>query len=97
MGLEPEAPESALWQQSVELFRDLAHDLGLPAEATSSQLKGGVEALKAGNAEMASLQEELAALKDRLAEETSMRAVEEALVAGKISPAQKDAKPLGFW
>jgi phage I-like protein len=90
LGLEPEAPESSLWQQSVELFRELAHDLGLPAEATSSQLKGGVEALKAGNAEMASLQEELATLKDRLAEETSLRAVEEALVAGKISPAQRD-------
>jgi phage I-like protein len=90
LGLGPGAPESALWEKSVELFRELAHNLGLPTEATSSQLKGGVEALKVGNAEVAALQEELTALKDRLAEETSMRAVEEALVAGKISPAQKD-------
>lgn len=90
LDLGPEAPESALWQRSVELFRDLAQDLGLPAEATCSQVKGGLEALKAGNAQVAALEEELAALKDRLREETSLRAVEEAILAGKISPAQKE-------
>ena len=90
LGLEPEAPASALWQQSVELLRDLAQNLGLPAEATFSQLKGGVEALKAGNLQVEALQEELAVLKDRLIEETSIRMVEDAMVAGKISPAQKD-------
>lgn len=88
--LEPEATESALWQKSAELFQDLAQHLGLPAEATFSQVKGGLEALKAGNAQVAALQEELAVLKERLTEETSLRAVEEAILAGKISPAQKE-------
>ena len=88
--LEPEAPESALWQRSAELFQDLAQDLGLPAEAPLSQVRGELEALKAGNAQVAALQEELAVLKNRLTEETSIRAVEEAIFAGKISPAQKD-------
>lgn len=90
LGLEPEAPESALWQKSAELLQDLAHDLELPAEATISQVKGGLEALKAGKAQVTALQEELTALKERLTEETSNRAVEEALMAGKISPAQKE-------
>jgi phage I-like protein len=90
LGLEPEAPESALWQCTVEHFRDLVQDLGLPAEATFSQVKGGLDALKAGNAQLAALQEELAALKDRLSEETALRAVEEAILAGKLSPAQRD-------
>lgn len=90
LGLKPEAQESDLWQRSVELFRDLAQKLGLPAEATSSQLKGGVEALKDGSVQAVALQEEITALKDRLTEESSIRAVEEAMLAGKISPAQKD-------
>jgi phage I-like protein len=90
LDLEPEAPESALWQRTVEHFRDLVQDLGLPAEATFSQVKGGLDALKAGNAQLAALQEELAALKDRLTEETALRAVEEAILAGKLSPAQRD-------
>ena len=90
LGLEPEAPEREVWQKSVELFRDLAQDLGLPEEATASQMKGGLAALKAGEEQVQTLQEELAALKVQLAEETAGRVVEEAMLAGKISPAQKD-------
>jgi phage I-like protein len=89
-GLEPEAPESDLWQKSVEFFRDLAHSLSLPEEATASQLKGGLAALKAGGSQIQTLEEELTALKARLSEETANRAVEEAMLAGKISPAQRD-------
>ena len=90
LGLAPESPEGELWQKSVELFRDLAQDLGLPDEATASQLKGGIAALLAGGEQVQTLQEELAALKAQLSEETMARVVEEAMLAGKISPAQKD-------
>jgi phage I-like protein len=90
LGLEPEAPEGELWQKSVELFRDLSQSLGLPAEATASQLKGGMAALLAGGKQIQALQEELTALKDRLSEETASRAVEEAMLAGKVSPAQRE-------
>lgn len=89
LGLAPEAPEGAVWRQSVDLIRDLAHNLGLPDDATASQLKGGIEALKAGGVQLAAMEEELAALKARLTEETAARSVEEAMLAGKISPAQK--------
>jgi phage I-like protein len=89
-GLEPEAAESDLWQKSVEFFRDLSQGLGLPEEATVSQLKGGLDALKAGKAHMQTLEEELTKLKAQLSEETANRALEEAMLAGKVSPAQKD-------
>jgi phage I-like protein len=89
-GLAPEAPESDLWQKSAEFFRDLAQGLGMPEEATATQLKGGLAALKAEGSHRQSLEEELTALTARLNEETTTRAVEEAMLAGKISPAQKD-------
>ena len=90
LGLLPEAPDRELWQKSVELFRDLAQDLGLPDEATASQLKGSMAALKAGGEQVQTLKEKLAALKAQLTEETTARVVEEAMLAGKISPAQRD-------
>jgi phage I-like protein len=90
LGLKPETSEGVLWEKALELMQDLAQNLGLPAEATASQLRGGLEALQAEGAQTQVLQEELAALKARLTEETAARAVEEAMLAGKISPAQKD-------
>jgi phage I-like protein len=90
LGLEPEAPDGELWQKSVELFRDLSQSLGLPAEATASQLKGGLAALMAGGEQVQALQDELTALKDRLSEETASRAVEGAMLAGKVTPAQRE-------
>jgi phage I-like protein len=89
-GLEPEASESDLWQRSAEFFRDLAQGLGMPEEATVTQLKGSLAALKAEGSQIKTLEEELTALKAQLQEETANRAVEEAMLAGKISPAQKD-------
>jgi phage I-like protein len=89
-GLAPEAPESDLWQKSAEFFRDLAQGLGMPEEATATQLKGGLAALKAEGSHRQTLEEELTALKARLNEETATRAVEEAMLAGKITPAQID-------
>jgi phage I-like protein len=90
LGLAPEAPDRELWQKSVELFRDLAQSLSLPEEATASQVKGGLAALMAGGEQVQALKEELAALSARMQEETTVRVVEEAMLAGKISPAQKD-------
>jgi phage I-like protein len=90
LGLEPEAPAGALLRKSVELIQELAHNLGLPGGADVSQIKGGVEALKAGEKRLEPLQAEVEALKTQLLEMSVTRTVEEAMMAGKISPAQKD-------
>ncbi len=90
LGLEPEAPAGALWRKSVELLQELAHNLGLPGEANVSQIKGGMEALKAGEKRLKPLQAEVEALKAQMLEMATVQTVEEAMMAGKISPAQKD-------
>jgi len=89
-GLGPETPEIILWEKSVELFRDLAQSLGLPEGATASQVKGSLEALKVERAQVETLQEELASLRARLIEEATVRAVDDAIMAGKITPAQRE-------
>jgi phage I-like protein len=89
MGLPPEAGEERLWGQVQEWWRELALSLDLPEEATTSQLLGTVAALKDSAGRLEVLQEELAGLKARLAEEQALKSVEEALRAGKISPAQR--------
>jgi len=89
LGLSPEAEETVVWQRMVDLFRNLAVQLDLPAGAGASQVEGGLEALKAHEGEVAALKEELEALRERVEEETAARAVEKAMLAGKISPAQK--------
>ena len=63
--------------------------LNLPDDATVAQLKGAVEAHKAGAARLLKAEAEVQALKARLVEETTDRSVEEALKAGKVSPAQR--------
>ena len=88
MGLEPEVEEEAVCGKAMEAFRDLAATLNLPGEVSVAQLKGAVEALKTGAVRLANAEEALQALKGRLASETADRLVEEALQAGKITPAQ---------
>jgi phage I-like protein len=88
MGLEPEVEEGAVCGKAMEAFRDLAATLNLPDEVSVAQLKGAVEALKAGASRLLKAEEALQALKGRLATETADRLVEEALKAGKVSPAQ---------
>jgi phage I-like protein len=90
LGLPPVAAEEALWGRVLEVFRDLAAVLKLPEEASVSQMQGAMEVLKAGAQRLGELQEELEDLKARQAEETAAKVVEEALEAGKITPAQKD-------
>jgi phage I-like protein len=88
MGLEPEVEEGAVCGKAMEAFRDLAATLNLPDEVSVAQLKGAVEALKAGATRLLKTEEALQALKGRLASETADRLVEEAMKAGKVSPAQ---------
>jgi len=90
MGLEAEAAEDAVWSKTLEVFRDLGATLGLPEKASASQLKGAAAALKAGAERMEETLAELEALKARLAEESAAQTVEEALQAGRITPAQKE-------
>ncbi len=89
MGLKPEEEERVVCGKALETFRDLAATLNLPGEVSVSQLKGAVEALKAGAACLLKTEAELQALKARLTMETADRVVEEALKAGKVSPAQR--------
>jgi phage I-like protein len=89
MGLEPEVEEGSVYGRALEAFRDLAATLDLPDEVSLAQLKGAVEALKAGASRLGKTEEALQALKARLASETADRLVEEALKAGKVSPAQR--------
>ena len=89
MGLEPEVEEGAVCGKAIEAFRDLAATLNLSGEVSVAQLKGAVEALKAGVSRLLKTEEALQALQGRLASETADRLVEEALRAGKVSPAQR--------
>jgi phage I-like protein len=88
MGLEPEVEEVAVCGKAMEAFQELAATLDLPGEVSVAQLKGAVEALKAGASRLLKAEEALQALQGRLASETADRLVEEALKAGKVSPAQ---------
>jgi phage I-like protein len=89
VGLQPEADVEELGVRVLKVFRELAEALALPGDASASQLKGAVAALKAGADQFSAAQEELQALKERLAGETAAWAVSEALKEGKVTPAQK--------
>jgi len=89
MGLKPEVEAGVVCGKALEAFRDLSLTLNLPDDATVAQLKGAVEALKTGAARLLKAEEEVQALKARLVAETTERVVEEALKAGKVSPAQR--------
>jgi phage I-like protein len=89
MGLTPEVEEGSVCVKALEAFRELGLILNLPDDATVAQLKGAVEAHKAGATRLLKAEEEVQALKTRLVEETTERFVEEALKAGKVSPAQR--------
>ncbi len=89
MGLTPEVEESAVCGRALEAFRDLSVILDLPDDATVAQLRGAVEAHKAGMARLLKAEEEVQALKARVLDEATERSVEEALKAGKVSPAQR--------
>jgi len=89
LGLAPETGEELFWQKLEGFWRELTVTLNLSEEASVSQLKGAIEALKAGAGMTTELQEEVQRLKALLADQQAKGAVEEALKQGKISPAQK--------
>jgi len=89
MGLPPEADDQAVWARVLEICQNLAAILKLPEEATASQLMEAVKALQLEADRLKGVEEELRTQKSRVAAETTARAVEEAMKAGKIAPAQK--------
>ncbi len=89
LGMPGELREEALWQKAEAVLTELAEAAGLSGEATAAEVKSEIAALKAGQRERESLAAEVAALRGELAEAQVHREVERALVAGKLSPAQK--------
>ena len=72
-------------------LQEIGEILGLPAaEATTAKIKGAILALKQGQDALARVQTELAGLKSDLAARDAQALVDEALKAGKVTPAQKD-------
>jgi phage I-like protein len=90
LGLDPEAGSEAVGDKALELFRDLQAALNLPGDSAISQLQGALTALKAGADQSLKMQEELQILRCRLAEHVASQVVEEAMKAGKVSPAQRE-------
>ncbi|MCX5892094.1 MAG: hypothetical protein NTW80_03825 [Deltaproteobacteria bacterium] len=90
LGLGPEVTADAVASRMLAVLGDLAAALKLPPDASMSQITSALAALQAGGASLRERTAELAALKARLAAEAADKAVGEALLAGKISPAQKD-------
>ncbi len=89
MGLTPEADDQALGARVLEVFQNLAAILKLPEEATALQILEAAKALQLDVDRLQGVEEELQTQKSRVAAETTARAVEEAMKAGKIAPAQK--------
>ena len=89
LGLTSEAREDVCWMKTQEFFKNITVTLGLAEDAGSEEVQGSLEALRAGMEQTEELKKEIEALKSRLVEEKTSRAVEEALIMGKISPAQK--------
>ena len=89
LGLDQDTADQAVWTGVLEFYKNLAAALNLPEAATGEQILAGVEALKLKVQQMAQVEEELRHLRFRLSTETTNQAVEEALKAGKITPAQR--------
>lgn len=90
LGLKSGVPEGQVYRGTVEVLRELAQELGLPPEADVAQLKSGLLDLKSHLGKLRRLEEEVNSLRQQLTEHETQRLVEEAILAGKITPAQKD-------
>ena len=69
---------------------EIAQALGLEKAADVAKITGTILALKQGSEQLTTLSTEMAALKAENVQGKSQKAVNEALTAYKISPAQKD-------
>jgi phage I-like protein len=88
LGLGPEVTDDAVATRMLKVLGDLGAALKLPPDASMSQIASALAALQAGETSLREKTAELAVLKARLAAETADKAVETALQAGKITPAQ---------
>ena len=89
MGLPPEADDQTLGARLLEFCQNLAAVLKLPGEATASQILEAVRALQGEIERLQGVEAELRQLKSKVAADSTNQAVEEAMKAGKIAPAQK--------
>lgn len=95
LGLGAEAGEvevlAALenYRSVMALVQELGQELGLD-EANVSTVKGAVLALKSGQDRLTAIDAELTALRQERQQEKAAAAVETAIQAGKVSPAQRD-------
>ncbi len=96
LGAKPEATEEEVLEladrrlKGQQGFAELAEVLGLKAEASPGEIKAAVLALKQAGDRLGAVETELAALKGQVAEQQAQGTVDEALAAGKITPAQRD-------
>lgn len=89
LGLGPEVEDEALEAGVLEFCRNLAAALDLPEEATAAEILEGTKAAQQKALRLADTEEELRRLKSQTAAEATDKTVDEALKAGKITPAQK--------
>jgi phage I-like protein len=89
LGLGQVAEDQAIWAGVLEFCGNLAAALKLPEKATAAQILEAAKAVQAAAERVKEVEEELQQQKSRMAAETTAQAVEEALKAGKIAPAQK--------
>ncbi len=87
--LGAEANEAELWLTARQVWGEILALAGLGPEATVTELKAEMEGLRAARGRVATLEAEVAALKEQVREAAVAWEVEEALRAGKITPAQE--------
>jgi phage I-like protein len=103
LGLKPETTEDEVLnlvadqaQEAVALklqtavLPEIALAVGLEQTSTPAQIKGAVLALKQGAGHLAAIQAEVEALKTESTRVKAASAVDEALKAGKLTPAQQE-------
>ena len=82
--------EAVALKAQVAVLPEIAEAVGLEANATQAQIKGAVLALKQGASHLGAIQAEVEALKAESAKVKAAAAVDEAMKAGKLTPAQHD-------
>jgi len=90
-GETPEGGPGDRQDESQKLAADLAVLLGMAEDAGASRVRGAVLALKANLEQLRGVQEELAALKEDLAARLVQEEVDAAVLAGKITPVQRES------
>jgi phage I-like protein len=76
--------------KQAEALPEIAVALGLPKEADAAKITGTILALKQGSEQLTAMRTELDALKTENAQGKARKAVDEALAARKITPAQTE-------